>query len=148
MKTTPNTSSRAVTPRILGFSALGAYFAVLLVGILLNGGKASPLDTSFVIYLHPLIYAVAWLVLGGILVVYGSISKVFVYRFTWLAAMGYAVATAACGGSSALTVSVEWVTWPTTVLRPTRMHPSVSRAVLPMWISTPSKAGTLSSRGR
>ena len=106
MKTTPNTSSRAVTPRILGFSALGAYFAVLLVGILLNGGKASPLDTSFVIYLHPLIYAVAWLVLGGILVVYGSISKVFVYRFTWLAAMGYAVATAACGGSSALTVAL------------------------------------------
>lgn len=103
---TQTTTARAVTGKLLAFSAFGAYFAVLFVGMLLNGAKASPLDTSFVIYLHPVIYAVAWLVLTGILVAYGSISKAVVYRFTWLAAMGYAVATAAYGGSVTLTFAL------------------------------------------
>ena len=99
MNTKPNTSSRAVTPRILGFSALGAYFAVLFFGGLLNSGKESILDPEFIIHLHPLIYAVAWLVLAAILVVYGTISKGVVYGFAWLSAVGYAILTAVLGES-------------------------------------------------
>lgn len=106
MKTTPNTTSRALTPRIPGFSALGAYFAVLLAGGLLNGGKTGILDPEFIIYLHPLIYAVAWLVLAAILVVYGTVSKGFVYGFAWLSSVGYAILTAAQGESYFLTFAM------------------------------------------
>jgi hypothetical protein len=106
MKTQTNSAARAVTGKLVAFSLTGAYLAVLLFGVLLNSGKASPLDTSFVIYLHPVTYAVVWAVLSAILVVYGSISKAFVYRFTWLAAMGYALVTAACAGSFALTFAL------------------------------------------
>lgn len=106
MNTKPNTSSRAVTPRILGFSALGAYFAVLFFGGLLNSGKESILDPEFIIHLHPLIYAVAWLVLAAILVVYGTVSKGVVYGFAWLSSVGYAILTAVLGESYFLTFAM------------------------------------------
>lgn len=106
MKTTPNTTSRAVTPRILGFSALGAYFAVLFVGGLLNSGKAGILDPEFIIHIHPLIYAAAWLTLAAILVVYGTVSKGFVYGFAWLSSVGYAILTAVLGESYFLTFAM------------------------------------------
>lgn len=48
----------------------------------------------------------------------------------------------------ALNVAPLSRTLPTLVFLPTSMQPSVSLAVLPMWISTPSKHGTLISLGR
>ncbi len=106
MKTTPNTSPRAVTGKLVAFSALGAYFAVLFAGGLLNNGKESILDPEFIIHLHPLIYAVAWLVLSAVLVVYGTVSKAVVYGFAWVASVCYAVLTAALGESYYLTFAM------------------------------------------
>ncbi len=106
MKTTPNTTSRALTPRILGISALGAYFAVLFAGGLLNSGKTGILDPEFIIHFHPLIYAVVWLVLAAILVVYGTVSKGVVYGFAWVASVCYAVLTAVLGESYFLTFAM------------------------------------------
>ena len=105
MKTNP-TSSRILTPRLLVFSALGAYFAVLLVGGLINGGKTTVLAPDFIIYFNPLTYALAWLVTAAVLVAYGSISKSMVYGFTWVAALGYALRTAVAGGSYYLTFAM------------------------------------------
>ncbi len=106
MKTTPNTSSRAVTGKLLAFSAIGAYFAVLFVGGLINGGKTTVLDPEFIIYFPPLTYAIAWLITAGILLAYGSISKPMVYGFTWLASLCFALGTAISGGSSPLTFAM------------------------------------------
>ena len=50
MKTTPNTSSRAVTGKLLAFSAIGAYFAVLFVGGLIVGDKMPVIAPNFIIY--------------------------------------------------------------------------------------------------
>ncbi len=115
MKTQSNTSSsntssstkpRSLTGKLIAFSAVGAYFAVLLAGMLLNGGKASVLDPEFIIYIHPVTCAVAWAVLTVILVAYGSISKPMVYGFAWLASVGYALAASAFGGSYTLTFAM------------------------------------------
>ncbi len=101
-----NTKSRALTGKLIAFSAVGAYFAVLLVGMLLNGGKASILDPEFIIYIHPVTYAVAWVVLSAILVAYGSISRPVVYGFAWFTSVGYALAGAVFGGSYYLTFAM------------------------------------------
>lgn len=106
MKTKPNASSRSVTARLLVFAAVGAYFAVLFVGGLLNGGKMSVIHPDFIIYFNPLTYSLAWLVVAGILAAYGMISKPMVYGFTWLASLAYALRTAASGGSYYLTFAM------------------------------------------
>ena len=36
MKQSPKSTSRALSAGLIGFSALGAYFAVLCVGVILN----------------------------------------------------------------------------------------------------------------
>ncbi len=100
------TSPRILTPGLLAFSALGAYFAVLFVGGLMNGDKTTVLDPDFIIYFNPLTYAIAWLVTGGILLAYGSISKPMVYSFTWFATLCYAMRTAVTGGSYYLTFAM------------------------------------------
>lgn len=106
MKTHTPTSSRPLTGKLIAFSALGAYFAVLCVGVLLNLAKGSVLETDFVVNLHPVTYAVAWVVLAAILVVYGSISAPFVYGFTWLSAMAYGIVAATSGESYYLTFAL------------------------------------------
>lgn len=106
MKTHTPTSSRPLTGKLIAFAALGAYFAVLCVGVLLNLSKGSVLETDFVINLHPVTYAVAWVVLAAILVVYGSISAPFVYGFTWLSAMAYGIVAATSGESYYLTFAL------------------------------------------
>ncbi len=98
--------SKILTPTLLGFSALGAYFAVLFAGGLINGAKASVIAPKFIIYFHPLTYALIWLTAAVILVAYGSISKPMVYRFTWLSALCYALRTAVSGGSYYLTFAM------------------------------------------
>ena len=103
---TRSDSPRILTPKLLAFSALGAYFAVLFVGGLINGGKASVLDPEFIIYFNPWIYAAAWLVTAAVLVAYGSISKPVVYGFTWIATLCFAMRTAVAGGSYYLTFAM------------------------------------------
>lgn len=103
---TKSPSSPILTPKLLAFSAIGAYFAVLFVGGLINGGKTTVLAPDFIIYFNPLTYAIAWLVTAGILVAYGSISKPMVYGFTWIAALCYALRTAVTGGSYPLTFAM------------------------------------------
>lgn len=98
--------SHALTGKTVAFAAVGAYFAVLLVALLLKGGKASILDPEFIIYIHPVTYAAAWAVLSAILVIYGSISKPVVYGFSWFASAGYALAAAVFGGSYYLTFAM------------------------------------------
>lgn len=99
-------TGRTLTPTLVGLAAAGAYFAVLLAGGLLHGSKASVISPNFIIYLNPWIYAVAWLIVAGILVAYGTIAKRFVYGFAWLAALGYAIRTAVSGGSYYLTFAL------------------------------------------
>ena len=91
MKTKTNPPARILTGKLLAFSAIGAYFAVLFVGGLINGGKTTVLDPEFIIYFPPLTYAIAWLVTAAVLVAYGSISKPVVYGFTWLASLCFAL---------------------------------------------------------
>ena len=98
--------NKILTPTLLAFSALGAYFAVLFVGGLINADKASVIAPKFIIYFNPLTYALIWLAAAVILVAYGSISKPMVYRFTWLAAFAYAMRTAVAGGSYYLTFAM------------------------------------------
>ena len=92
-------TSRILTGKLLAFSAIGAYFAVLFVGGLIVGEKMPVIAPNFIIYLNPLTYAIAWLVTAGVLLAYGSISKIVVYKFTWVAALAYAIRTAVSGGS-------------------------------------------------
>ncbi len=106
MKTQTNPHARAVTGKLIAFSALGAYFAVLFAGGLINGGKASVIDPDFIIHIHPLVYAAAWLILSAILVVYGTVSKAVVYGFAWIASVGYGVLTAVLGESYYLTFAM------------------------------------------
>ena len=103
MKTTQQTSRRPLSAKLVGFSALGAYFTVLLFGVLLNAAKGSLLDPDFVVNLHPVTYAAAWAVLSAVLVLYGSISAPVVYGFAWVASACYAVALSVTGGSYLLT---------------------------------------------
>ena len=103
MKTTQQTSRRPLSAKLVGFSALGAYFTVLFCGILFNAAKGSLLDPDFVVNLHPVTYAAAWVVLSAVLVLYGSISAPVVYGFAWVASACYAVALSVKGGSYLLT---------------------------------------------
>lgn len=106
MKTKPSSPSRPKVGKLLAFAALGAYFAVLFVGGLINGGKTTVLDPEFIIYFHPLTYTVAWLVVAGILVAYGFVSGPVVYGFTWIAALCFSLGTAMAGGSYPLTFAM------------------------------------------
>ena len=106
MKTKTTPPARILTGKLLAFSALGAYFAVLFVGGLINGSKMSVIAPNFIIYFNPLIYAIAWLVTATVLVAYGSISKPMVYGFTWIASLFYALRTAVAGGSYYLTFAM------------------------------------------
>ena len=103
MKTNQNAVSVAQKARILGFSALGAYLAVLCAGILLNMAKGSVIEPDFVVNLHPVTYAVAWVVLTAILSLYGSISAPMVYGFAWISSVCYAMAVAVSGETYLLT---------------------------------------------
>ena len=98
--------SHSLTGKLIAFSVFGAYFAVLFAGLLLNAGKASILDPEFIIYVNPLTFGIAWLVLTAILVAYGSISKAMVYGFTWIASVGYALTAAVLGESYYLTFAM------------------------------------------
>lgn len=106
MKTQTQSKPRGKTGRLLAFAALGAYFAVLFVGGLISGGKASILDPNYVAYLHPLGYGVAWLVVAAALFAYGTISPVLMYSATWVASLAFAVGTAVAGGSYSLTFAM------------------------------------------
>ena len=110
MKNQRNSSSSAkpgsLTGKSVAFSLVGAYFAILLAGLLLNGKFASILDPEFIIYLNPVTFGIVWAVLAGILLVYGSISKAVVYGFAWIAATGYALTAAIMGGSYYLTFAM------------------------------------------
>jgi uncharacterized membrane protein len=99
MKTRTTPASRTVTGKLLTFAALGAYFAVLFVGGLIVGDKMPVIAPNFIIYLNPLTYAIAWLVTAGVLLAYGSISKAVVYKFTWVAALAFAIRNTVSGGS-------------------------------------------------
>ena len=100
-KTTP--SSLASRGKILAFSALGAYLAVICAGIIFNLAKGSVIEPSFVINLHPVTYAVAWVVLTAILALYGCVSASVVYGFAWVSSVCYALAVTVSGGSYLLT---------------------------------------------
>ena len=100
-KTTP--SSPASRGKILAFSALGAYLAVICAGIIFNLAKGSVIEPSFVINLHPVTYAVAWAVLTAILALYGCVSASVVYGFAWVSSVCYALAVTVSGGSYLLT---------------------------------------------
>lgn len=106
MKTQTNPSARSVTGKLLAFAAVGAYFAVLFVGGLLNYGKTPVIAPDFIIYLNPLTYGIAWLVLTAVLLAYGMISKPVVYGFAWVASLCYSVGTAVSGGSYYLTFAL------------------------------------------
>ncbi len=95
--------SRLLSGRLIALSVVGAYFAVLLFGGLLNGANMSVLAPDFIAYLPPLTYAIAWVVVTAVLLLYGSISKRFVYAFAWLASVGYALWATVSGGSYTLT---------------------------------------------
>ncbi len=128
MKTTP--SSRAVTGKLIAFSVVGAYFAVLFVGGLLNGQKLPILSPDLIRYFNPLYYGLAWAAASGLLLLYGSISKPFVYGFTWLAAVAYALQIAILGGNHTLTFAMCGVVALMTVLcgRALRLDPSDGKA--------------------
>ncbi len=123
-------TARAVSGQLIAFSALGAYFAVLFVGGILNADKLSVISPNFIIYLHPLYYALAWLGVSAVLLLYGSISKRFVYAFCWLAAMCYSLFCAVSGGSDYLAYAMCGVMALMTVLcgRAMRGEPAAKRS--------------------
>ena len=100
-KTTP--ASLAKWGKLTAFSALGAYLAVLCAGILFNLAKGSVIEPDFVVNLHPVTYAVAWVTLTAILVLYGCVSAPVVYGFAWVSSVCYALAVTVSGGSYLLT---------------------------------------------
>ena len=100
---TNQTSPALQKAKILGFSALGAYLAVLCVGILFNASKGSVIEPDFVVNLHPVTYAVAWVALTAVLTLYGIISAPVVYGFAWISSVCYALAVAVSGGAYLLT---------------------------------------------
>ncbi len=126
MKQSQNTPARALTGKLIAFSVVGAYFAVLFVGGILNGQKLPILSPDLIRYFNPLYYGIAWAVASGLLLLYGSISKPFVYGFTWIAAFAYALQTAILGGNNTLTFAMCGVVALMTVLcgRALRLDPS------------------------
>ena len=113
-KTTP--SSLASRGKILAFSALGAYLAVICAGIIFNLAKGSVIEPSFVINLHPVTYAVAWAVLTAILALYGCVSASVVYGFAWISSVCYALAVTVSGGSYLLTFAACGLVTITTIV--------------------------------
>ncbi len=106
MKQNTPEKARLLTPRLLAFAALGAYFTVVFFGGLANTGDDPLLSPDFVVHIHPLTYALAFLILGGILLAYGSISRRMVYGYSWIACALYALRTAIAGGSYYLTYAM------------------------------------------
>ncbi len=104
MKQNQTTTTRSVTGKLAAFAAVGAYFAVLFVGGLLHGHKLPVLSPDYIVYFHPIYYAIAWICLTGILLLYGSISKPFVYGFAWIATVAYTIRTAISGQDMMLSV--------------------------------------------
>ncbi len=94
--------ARSITGKLVAFAVIGAYLAIHAAGNLLNGAKMPLLSPDFIIYFNPLTYAVAWGILTGVLLLYGSISKRFVYGFAFLSAFAYAIITAVAAGSDPL----------------------------------------------
>ena len=103
MKTSQQTPSRSLSGKLICFAALGAYFAVLCAGVILNAADGTVLDPDFVVNLHPVTYAVVWVALAAILVLYGTISVPVVYGFAWIASVCYALAFSVSGESYLLT---------------------------------------------
>ncbi len=104
MKKNPSSTSRALTARLIAFAAVGAYFTVLFFGGLFNGHRVSILSTEYIIYFNPLTYAIAWTLLTGILVIYGTISRRMVYAVAWLSSVLYAIQAAILGESERLSL--------------------------------------------
>jgi len=98
-------SPAASRGRLIALSAIGAYFAVLLVGGLLHT-DVSVISPKLIIYLNPWIYGIALVVTAAILWVYGTISRTVVAVFAWLATVLYSVFAAASGGSYYLTFAL------------------------------------------
>ncbi len=111
----PSTKGRTMTAKLVGFAALGAYLAVLFLTGLIYGHKMAVTAPNFIIYIHPVLWTGIWLGLTAILLVYGSISKAFVYRFAWVAALLYALRTVISAQSYYLTFAmfalVALMTW-------------------------------------
>ncbi len=84
----------------------GAWCAVLLVGGLLRGSDISVLDPGYIVQMNPLFYGIAWLVVAGLLLIYGIISTRFVYGFTWIAGVAFSVWNASVAGSYAVTFAM------------------------------------------
>ncbi len=89
-----STPTRRMTASLVASAIAGAFFAVLCVGNVLNAGKLPLLSPDFIQYFHPLYYAIAWVVLTAVLLLYGTVSRRFVYIFTYIASLAYALATA------------------------------------------------------
>ncbi len=98
--TTP--PARALNARLAVFSAVGAYFAVHAVGNFLNAPKKPLLSPDFIFYFNPVTYAVACVILAAVLLLYGWVSKRFVYGFTFFSSLAYALVTAVAAGSDPL----------------------------------------------
>ncbi len=98
MKPSPSPSrSPRLSATLIASSLAGAFFAVLCVGNLLNAGKLPLLSPDFIKYFHPLYYAIAWVILSAVLLLYGTVSRRFVYIFTYAASVAYALVTALIG---------------------------------------------------
>ncbi len=98
----PSPKTCVLTGKLIAASVAGAYLAVHAVGNLINCGKMPLLSPDFIIYFKPLTYAIAWAILSAVLLLYGSISKRFVYGFAFLSALAYATITATAAGSDPL----------------------------------------------
>ncbi len=101
MKKTTSPKSAAPSPglsaAVIASAIAGALFAVLTVGNVLNAGKLPLLSPDFIKYFHPMYYGIAFLVLAGVLLLYGTVSRRFVYIFTYIASLAYALVTALIG---------------------------------------------------
>ncbi len=111
----PAATGRKATAKLIAFAALGAYFLTLFVSGLIYGDKMPVTAPNFIIYIHPLVWSLVWLVLSGILYLYGTISPAVVYRVSWVAALLYALRTVVSGRSYYLTFAmcglVALMTW-------------------------------------
>ncbi len=113
MKQTPSPRSSApaaqsskLSASLIASAIFGALFAVLCVGNMVNASKEQLLSPDFIKYFHPLRYAIAWVALTAILLLYGWISRRVVYIFTYMATLAYALVTSLIGGSYMLTFAM------------------------------------------
>ncbi len=111
----PSTQGHTRMAKLVGFAALGAYFSILFLTGLIYGHNLAVTAPNFIIYIHPLLWSGIWLGLTVILLLYGSISKAFVYRFSWVAALLYAFRTVISARSYYITFGmcalVALMTW-------------------------------------